>query len=208
MICKSRLYLVFLPAANLSTAFLSLDPAPHAYFLVPDELPDDAYPATMVGQILVELFRNLVDLPEPGPRNGGEIVVLVMQTDVVCEEVEGSVVRESLGYQDTLLGVTSLFAFERGAIEDIVLGDEVTSNRVERSGKETAQDEVSHSLASPRLDQHVIKQKLNNNVQGVNPGEGNLVDHHGPQCVEQDLEGTEESLAGNRVEEEGLERCG
>lgn len=36
----------------------------------------------------------------------------------------------------------------------------------------------------------------------------NLIHHHGPECVEEDLEGTEEGLSEDRVEEEGLKSGG
>lgn len=42
----------------------------------------------------------------------------------------------------------------------------------------------------------------------MDPGQGQLVDHHGPQGVEEDLEGAEEGFAGDGVEEEGFEGGG
>jgi hypothetical protein len=42
----------------------------------------------------------------------------------------------------------------------------------------------------------------------VHPGEGHAVDGHGPEGVEEDLEGAEEGLAEDRVEEDGLEGGG
>jgi hypothetical protein len=42
----------------------------------------------------------------------------------------------------------------------------------------------------------------------VHPGEGHAVDGHGPEGVEEDLEGAEEGLAEDRVEEDGFEGGG
>lgn len=39
-------------------------------------------------------------------------------------------------------------------------------------------------------------------------GERNLVDHHGPESVEEDLEGAEEGFAEDGVEEEGFKGGG
>lgn len=89
---RSTLDLFLLPSTNFSSSFLALDSAPQTNFLVQDELPDNTNPATVVRQILVEFLGNLVDLPESGPRNGREIVMLVVQTDVVGQVVERSVV--------------------------------------------------------------------------------------------------------------------
>jgi hypothetical protein len=157
------------------------------------------------GQVLVEFLCNLVDLPESGPRNSREIVVLVVQTNVVGQVVEGSVVRESLGNQNTLFRVARLLVLKRRTVENVVFGDEVASHGVQRSGQETAQNEVSNSLAAPRLDKDVIEQQLNNNVECVDLGHGDLVDHHRSESVEQNLECAEEGLAGDGVEEKCFE---
>lgn len=145
----SVLNLFFLPGTNFSSAFLALDSAPHADFLVHDKLPDDTNPATVVGQILVEFLGDFVDLPESGPRNSREVVVLIVQPNVVGQEIERSVVGEGLGDRDTLFGVARLLVLKRGTVKDVVLGDKVTSHRMQRSGQETAQDEVSNCFASP-----------------------------------------------------------
>lgn len=97
-----------------------------------------------------------------------------------------------------------MLILKSGTVEDVVLGNKVTGHRVQGSGQEAAQDEVSDSLAAPRLNQDVIEQQLNNDVECVNLGQRNLIDHHGSQSVEQDLECTEEGFAGNGVEEKSL----
>jgi len=40
----------------------------------------------MVGQLVIELVCDFVQLWEPGPRHSREIVVLVVQAHVVCEK--------------------------------------------------------------------------------------------------------------------------
>lgn len=204
----SVLNLFFLPSTNFSASFLALDSAPQTNFLVQDELPDDTNPAAVVGQVLVKLLGNLVDLPKSGPGDGGEVVVLIVQANVVGQEVEGSVVRESLGDRDTVLGVARLLVLKRSTIENVVLGDEMAGYRVQGSCKETAQDEVSYCFSSPRLNQNIVEQELDSNVEGVDLGQRDLVDHHRSQSVEQDLECAEKGLAGDRVKEEGLESGG
>jgi hypothetical protein len=44
------------------------------------------------GERLIELMGDLAELPETRPRDGGEVVVFVVQTHVVGEEVEDAVV--------------------------------------------------------------------------------------------------------------------
>lgn len=46
----------------------------------------------MAGQRLVELARDPVEDRQSGPRDGWEVMVLVVQADIVGEDVEGAVV--------------------------------------------------------------------------------------------------------------------
>ena len=78
--------------------------------------------------------------------------------------------------------------------EDVVLGDEVACNRVERAGEERAQDEVAERFAAHVLHEEIVDNELHENVEGVNACEGKVVDHHGAQGVEEDLEGAEEGF--------------
>lgn len=66
------------PGSDLPASFSSLDAAPKSNLLVEDELPNDAHPALVIWQIVVELVRNPVKLVQPGPGNRGEVVVLVV----------------------------------------------------------------------------------------------------------------------------------
>lgn len=89
--------------------------------------------------------------------------------------------------------------------EDVVLGDEVAGARVQTSGQEAAHDEVGQGSAAGVLDEDVVEGELDCDVEELDLGEGQLVDHHWAQGVEEDLEGAEEGFAGDRVEEERFE---
>lgn len=189
-------------AADKTAPVLALDAAAHADLLVPDEAPDSINPALVAGQVVVELARNLVQLVQPGPGHGGEIVVLVVQADVVGQEVEGPVVAEGLWDGDVVLGVAGL---GRDSLVDVVLRDEVASQRVEGTGEERREDEVKQRLTrSDASDQEVVECELHQHVDKRNPGEGHAEDEHRAQGVEQDLEGAEKGLAKDRVEEDCL----
>jgi len=58
------------------------------------------------------------------------------------------------------------------------------------------------------LDQNIVEQELDSNVEGVDLGQRDLVDHHRSQSVEQYLECAEKGLASDRVKEEGLKSGG
>ena len=72
---------------NFPATLLPLHTAPKTDLLVQNELPNHLHPAVVAGQIAVKLVRNLVQLPQPGPRHGREVMVLVVQADVVREQV-------------------------------------------------------------------------------------------------------------------------
>src|SRR5690606_12513821 len=99
----------------------SLHPPPQAPVVLRDEVPDRHNPAVALWKRLIELAGNLGQLVQTRPRNGREIVVLVVQANVAGEEVERSVVR--VGFRWGNFGGGALGgSFVR--IEDGVLGDE------------------------------------------------------------------------------------
>lgn len=197
--------------ADFPTTLLPLHAAPKTNLLVQNELPNYLHPAVVAGQIAVELVRNLVQLPQPSPRHSREIVVLVVQADVVREQVQHAIVRErlrrrrKLGFLALLVG---LLQRARVLREDVVLGDEVAGNGVQRAGEEGAQDEVAERFAADVLHEEVVDGELHEDVEGMDAGEGQVVDHHRAQGVEEDLEGCEEGFAGDGVEEPGFEGGG
>ena len=78
-----------------SSVFLSpLDTAVQADVRIPYKLPDDVDPAAVVRKVDVELLGHLVEPREPCPRHGREIMVLVVETHVVRQEIERPVVGE------------------------------------------------------------------------------------------------------------------
>ena len=198
-------------SADFASTFLSLHTTPKANLLVQNELPDDLHPAVVARQVAVELVRNLVQLPKPSPRNSREVVVLVVQTDVVREQIQHAVVRESLrrrrklGFLALLVG---LLQRARVLCEDVVLGDEVASDGVQRAGEEGAQDEITERFAANVLHEEVVYRELHEDVESVDARERQVVNHHGTEGVEEDLEGCEESFAGDGVEEPGFEGSG
>ena len=56
-----------------------------------DEPPCDAGPARVAREDVVELGRERLELPQAGPGDGGEVVVLLVEADVVAEDVERAV---------------------------------------------------------------------------------------------------------------------
>ncbi len=58
------------------------------------------------------------------------------------------------------------------------------------------------------MDEEEVEKDLSYNVEEVDVGQWELVDHHGAEGVEEDLEGAEEGLAEDGVEEEGFEGGG
>jgi len=88
--------------------------------------------------------------------------------------------------------------------ENVVFGDEVACDGVQGASEEGAQDEVAERLTADVLHEEVVDGELHKDVESVNARERQVVDHHWAECVEENLEGREERLAGDRVEEPGL----
>lgn len=189
-------------SAHFPSALLSLHAAPETNVLVPHELPHDVDPALVYRQLVVELVCDAVQSGQARPRDGGEVVVLVVQTDIIREEVEGAVVRVRLGERYLVRRVGGVLV---RLLEDVVLGDEVAGAGVQRPREEAAQDQVTQRPPSNILYERVVEGELRHDVECVDLGERQAVDEHGAQGVEEDLEGGEEGLAGDRVEEQGLE---
>lgn len=133
--------------ADLPTALRPLHPTPQTDVLVPDELPNNIYPALMAGQLVVKFMRDAVKHGQSRPWYGGEIVMLVMQTHVVGKDIERSIVRERLRKWDPVLRVPCCGGL---LLENVVLGDEVARTGVQRAGQERAQKQVYQRL-SPNI---------------------------------------------------------
>jgi hypothetical protein len=72
----------------------------------------------MPRQILIELIRDSVYLPQSAPRHGREVVVLIMQTYVIGKIIENPVIREC--FRDNGVG-QGIFGGGRDGGEDIML---------------------------------------------------------------------------------------
>lgn len=159
----------------------------------------------MTGQRLVELLGHLIHGRESGPRNGREVVVLVVQTDIVGEPIEGAVVGKCLGHGDHVAGVL----LRRGdGFVDVVLGDEVASQGVQTACEKRRQQEIQHCVPRGVAHEEGVEGELDGEVHEMDPGEGDAVDGHGAQGIEEDLKGAEEGLSEDGVEEEGFQGGG
>ena len=79
-------------STDFASTFFPLHTTPKADLLVENELPDDLHPAVVTRQVAVELICDPVQLPQPGPRNSWEVMVLVVQTHIVGQDVQDTVV--------------------------------------------------------------------------------------------------------------------
>lgn len=205
---SSSLNLALLPAggaAHHPAALLPLDAALEAHVLVEDEPPDGHDPALVPGQGVVEVGGDAVDLVQAGPGDGGEVVVLVVQADVVGEPVEGAVVGEGFGDWDVVVRVLLLGG---DGLVHVVLGDEVAGEGVQAPGEEGREEQVEDGLGGGEVGEGGVEGELDGDVEEVDRGEGDAVDGHGAEGVEEDLEGAEEGLAEDGVEDESLEGGG
>jgi hypothetical protein len=206
----NRLDLRLLPVGNSTAAdktatLLTLDAATHANVLIEDEAPDGIAPALVAGQVIIEFVSNLTHLVETSPGHCGEVMVLVVKTDIVGEPVERPIVREGLRDGDLVLRVAS--GGSNGLVH-VVLGDEVASQRVKTTGQEGGEQQVEERVDRGVLEKNEIEGDLDSDVEGVDSSQRNAVDGHGSQGVEEDLESAEEGLSENRIQNEGLEGSG
>ena len=86
-----------------------------------------------------------------------------------------------------------------------MFGDEVTSAGVETSSQEAAEYEIPEGFGAGELHESNIEGHLCDDVEEVETGERQLVDEHGSDGVEEDLEGAEEGFAEDGGEEDGFE---
>lgn len=161
----------------------------------------------MPGQILIELLGNLINRRQPAPRHGWEIMVLIVQPHVPGKEVQRAVVRVRLRHRRLELRAR-VPRLARQVREDVMLGDEVASERVQTSREEAGEDEIQERVSASIFHQDDVERDLHRDIEEVDIRQGDLVDHHWAQRVEEDLEGAEEGLAEDGVEEDGFEGGG
>ena len=85
-----------------------------------------------------------------------------------------------------------------------MLRNEMPGARMQRSGEERAHNQIGQSFDTCISYEEEIESELSDDVEEVDLGQWELVDHHGTEGVEEDLEGAEEGLAEDGVEEEGF----
>lgn len=160
----------------------------------------------MSWQRRIEFVRNRPQLWQPGPRHGGEVVVFIVVAHIVGEHVQWAVVAVRLGDRHAIVRVVGL----RGdCLVDVVLGNEVACGGVQAACEEGREQEVEERL--PRVggfDEDSVKGELYSEVDEMHPGKGHLEYAHGPDGVEEDLEGAEEGFAKNRIKDNRFEGSG
>lgn len=129
--------------------------------------------------------------------------MLVVQSHIECEEVQSSIVTVRLWNLSVCQWVSGS---KRLLLEDVMFGDEVSCARVQASSKERREDQVVQGIGGCGLDKRIIKCDLDCDVECVDRSEGDLIDHHWAESVEQDLESCEKSFPEDRIEEYGFER--
>ena len=197
--------LVITPNTNFSTSFLSLHPTPEPDLLIPDELPNDPYPAAMGRQIAIEFLCDVMEHGKTSPRYGREVMMLVMKTYIICEDVQWAIIRKCFRYWSQARGISCA---RRLFLEYVMFGDEMSRARVQRSCEERAHDEVCQRTRSNILDKHVVKSDLDNNVKCVQLGKREFVNHHWTQGIEENLESAKESFTKDRVKKNRFQSGG
>ena len=193
------------PLSNLPPTSFPLHPTPQPDLLVPDELPYHPRPILMVRQIGVEFIRDLVQRGQSTPRDSREIVMFVMQAHIISQKVQRAIVGECLRDRRQFGRVPSV----RGLfLEHVMLRDEMRRARVQRAGQEGTHDQVHQRVRAEPADYGGVEDDLGDDVEDVDAGDGELVDHHWTDGVEEDLEGAEPGFAEDGVEEEGFEGGG
>ena len=133
-------------------------------------------------------------------------MVFVVVAYVVHEDVQGTVVTECLWNWD--LG-RRVLRCNRLPLKDVVFSDEMRGTWMQTPCQKRAQNQIPKRVVTPRqLYERVIEDQLDSDIEGVDFGERDLVDHHGAEGVEEDLEGAEEGFACDGIEEEGFEASG
>jgi hypothetical protein len=96
----------------------------------------------MVGYVVVELWCQCTQSREPGPWDRREIVVLVVVSHIVREDVEGTIVAVCLLLE---------------TIPEVMFGNEMASTRVETASEEARHDEVYEGAPAAGLDEDIVK---------------------------------------------------
>lgn len=123
----------------------------------------------MCRQLIIKPMRNAIQLGQTRPRYSGEVMVLIVQSDVISQDIQGSVVGVCLGDGDAV-GRVPGFGWRRG--ENVVLCNEVASARVKRTRQEGAQYQIAQCFTSGVLDEGVVEGELSDDVEKVDLRKG------------------------------------
>jgi len=130
-------------------------------------------------------------------------MMFIMQSDIVRQDVQRAVIRERLGHRHRHPLLLPHSPLLRSALfplrENIMLSDEVSRARMQRAREEGAEDEIGQGAAAGVAKEQEVEGELGGDVEDVDARQGELVDEHGPQGVEEDLEGAEEGFAEDGV---------
>ena len=147
------------------------------------------------------------------PGDSGEIVVFVMQTDVVGEDVEGAVVRVCFGgcegrrhrfISGVGIAVLLLFLFLLNRLrasllnhgEKVMLRDKMARAGVQRTSQQRAQEQIEQWLqrATAELSQRIIKHNLVGDINEMDMRKRRTIDKRRPNGIKNQLKGTKKRL--------------
>lgn len=76
---------------------------------------------------------------------------------------------------------------------------------MQRAGEKRTDDQINQGADACIPHQDIVEDNLHNDIDKMDPGEGELVDHHWTNGIKEDLKGAEECLPEDRIEEERFE---
>ena len=163
-----------------------------AHVLVEDEVPDNLDPGRVVGEVVVVLGGQALDLGQARVGDVGEVVVLVVVAHVEEDKVERAVV-----------GVRGL-----PPAEQVVLRDEVAGQRVQPQPQQGPGHQVHQRLQAEGGEDDVVEGELADEVDQLpaRDGLGALVE--GTESVDERVDGQPDHLGQRVPEEVGLQAGG
>ena len=86
-----------------------------------------------------------------------------------------------------------------------MFGDKVARTWMKGSCEEGAHDQIPQGVGACVLHQKIVKSHLGDDVEDVYSSHGEVVDHHGTDCIENYLERGEKGLSKNGIKEKCFE---
>ena len=184
--------LLLLPEKLVDVLFAALDAVARRHVLVHQKVVQHLGPALVKVELVVEFGREVAQLADARPRDVGKVVVLDVVAGVVAEHVHDAIVRVRL----------------LDGAKDVVLGQKVARERVERAGEDHAHAHVEERAKAEKVPHDKVKAKLGGKVYKVVEFHLGRADRHRAKRVEEDLEGAEEELGEKVVEQHAFELRG